>query len=322
MWLKCGHGQAPEPPAVGRQHNSPEDPLMIITVEVGTQEEKSAIHGELEDILGILDNSEYQLLISQVIVAKDIDTTINELLETKSYQSTKTVGSNLRQLEAKVINSKKGIVLIISPTIFTNNYDPIIRSNIYFHEIVHCINTQKLPPEPSGRSAKNIYLRLLRLLLDEYIADIKSYNAMDTCWKTKSDLWNNSILKRYIGYCALINDKSIIEELGNNNDEIEVNKDILLYLKNISPIIDDVLISAIHAIALVDCYPDICKYSEIECSPLINMDTVKLIEYIRDKHNKKDFNLDDGGQVVINAVNNFGFTLRDEEGKLLCKIIS
>jgi hypothetical protein len=52
------------------------------------------------------------------------------------------------------------------------------------------------------------------------------------------------------------------------------------------------------------------------------MDTVKLIEYIRDKHNKKDFNLDDGGQVVINAVNNFGFTLRDEEGKLLCKIIS
>jgi hypothetical protein len=293
---------------------------MDITVEVGTKEEQAAIQKELETILGILDKKDNQIVVSQVIVAKDFNLSVNRILGISTYQSSKLVGDNLRQVEAKVINTKNGTVLMISPIIYSELYDPIIRSNIYFHEIVHCFNASKLPPEPSCRSAKNIYLRLLRLLIDEYIADIKSYKGTDVCWKDKSDLWNDSIVKRYSGYCALINDNLLSGKLTRMKTEFSNNHDIVQYLNDISPIIDDILISTIHAIALSDYYPDTCDISKILCSQFVNEDIVSLIEFIRNKFHSNDFTIIDGERMIINAIKIFGIELRDEGNDLKCRI--
>ncbi len=147
---------------------------MKMIVEVGTAEQKTIIENELSLIEKIVCAFEPPLNISRVIVPVDFDQKVNELQKTDSYKS-------LRGMEtiAKILEVDGGVAIILSPSIYTLDWDTQKRLFIYLHEIYHTVNKKRISRPEIQSASSSLYFENLYRIFDEYAADRQALEMID-----------------------------------------------------------------------------------------------------------------------------------------------
>jgi hypothetical protein len=290
---------------------------MDIVVEIGNNEEKHLIAGELSCISSILEYIPCPPSIKQVIVPFNFDKTVNELQGTDNYTSQRGVLA-----VAKNVWTQDGISLVFSPLIFSNSFDWCLRFWFYIHEVVHAINNKAFPIIEKTSSVHYRNLSNIYTLFDEYDADRKAFRAVESLipamsFKFKSKMSRN--LKSFIS--------SLINETYFRNIKIQIeffryHGDIDIFLKTVFPIFDDISKILIHTYAHIDHFQKLKRLRLLlNRSKFVNEKTLRLIEFFRMKHEQNDLDLSDGLLLMDEFMGNFGMKFEDHHEGNYCHVL-
>jgi len=294
-----------------------------IIIEIGTDEQKAQICKELSFFEKIVSKLNLNIRITKFIIARDFDKTVNDTEKTTNYKSTRGINSHTVTAAARIIEvNNNNCIIVISPLLFTNENDTQIRYYIYFHELTHAINKQKLPKIILDHHSINIYNYHLYLLFDEYYSDRFSYNLIQEIYNEPSKLWLDFIKREIGGFNELINDAIYSEMLKKEIINFRLHKiNVTEYLENIKCISDTISKAIVHSHALVDQYPDCNAIIKPDISKFINKKTMQIIQYYRMKYLQNNFDLSDGLYLIEDYLTNFGMRLEDTPKGLYCHIL-
>jgi len=293
---------------------------MDYIVEVGTIEEKGLIQDELNLIFGAAPKIDPRLNIREVIVPADFETTVNRLLGTSSYQSTRNMGEHAVVAQAKFIDSPNGLFVVISPQIFNERQDSQTRSFIYIHELIHLINKHRFQPGDALSQSDAIYVHNLQVAVDEYVADRVAYSLVDEIFPAKSERWQAELVYQAAGFLSALADPTPLTSIKSSIQQLQFHQDITRFLQDIGPLFDGVFLVLVHSFALADSYPNQLSITELTTSKIVNERISALVDYIRLKYASNSYELLDGLPIIKGIMRNFGIEFHDSPQGLVCHV--
>ncbi len=291
---------------------------MKITVEVGTAEQKNIIENELRLIQTTIGAFEPPLNISQVIVPADFDQKVNELQNTDYYKSVRGVVAI-----AKILEIDDGIAMIISPLIYTVEWDTQTRAFIYLHEILHVANKNRIPKPEIQSPSLSLYFENIYRLFDEYAADREALELIDKVFPFKSDLMQCSIDSNIDGFIRIINNQQYYQQIAMEIASFRIHDiDVTTFLENTHDSFSEVAISIAHLYPYIDNYPDYqSKVADLRNSRFVNNKTYALIDFFRKKYGERCPELVEGLNLAEEFMLNFGMRFEDTAQGLYCHVL-
>ena len=289
---------------------------MEITIEIGTPEDQEKIHQELMLFFSESLISDYIINISQVIVPADFDVEINKLQGTTDYVSNRGVIAMARN-----VNLGDSNAIVLSPYLYTAYHDVQTRLYIYLHEIKHIFNEKSFPQILDNSGSRKIYFENLYTLFDEYTADRWALEVLESIIPTKTARWNEFIRNFASGFSSLINDNQHYEKIKTEIELFRQHSDIILFEKNIQQDFHNVAISITHAIAIVDHDPHIMPLDDLMQSRFVNEKTLSLMRFLKTKYQEQIYDLQDGLDIIIDFMTNFGMKFEDIPEGIYCHVL-
>ncbi|MDD4984742.1 MAG: hypothetical protein WC369_08465 [Dehalococcoidales bacterium] len=291
---------------------------MKITVEVGTVEQKNIIEKELKLIQTLIGAFTPPLNICQVIVPFNFDQKVNEIQNTDYYKSVRGVVAL-----AKIIEIDDSIAVIISPRIYTEEWDIQTRVFIYLHEILHVANKKQLRKPEIESASLSLYFENIYRLFDEYMADRQALELIDKVFPEKSDRMRRSVVSNVDGFIGIINNQRYHEQISKEIASFRIyGKDVTKFLENTHDSFSEVAMSIVHLFSYIDNYPDYQnRVSDLRDSRFMNYKTQKLIDFFRQKYKEKSPELAEGLNLVKEFMLNFGMRFEDTPQGMYCHVI-
>ena len=278
---------------------------MEILIEIGTNEQKGWIEEELGFIDIALRQAQRPIPLKQIIVSSDLEATINRLEGVTTYQSRRNLGENDLVVLGKIVAVKDGFAIVLSQHLYTDAHDTLTRLRFILHELFHMVNKRDFPNIATTPYTTGFYSYYLYHLYDEYASDRFAY-SMTEMLPLKSDLAEADLIRTAKGYIDVMCDPHCYNHIKKEISEFRNHADTNKFHNNINQHYDDMATCLIHAFALLDSYPDKMSLNDLSKSPFVNDKTLALIDYFRKKESQHDTNLDDGMDLIIKFMENFG----------------
>ncbi|MFA5373576.1 MAG: hypothetical protein WC354_05270 [Candidatus Omnitrophota bacterium] len=292
---------------------------MEIIVEIGTEEQKKQIKQELEIIQTVSNQISIPTSIAFIIVPDDFDKKVNELQNTSNYKSIRKT----QHAHAKTISTSNGIILVFSKLLFTAKHDNFTRLQFYMHEFMHVVNKGRLPILKEEPTSKYPYLSNLYILFDEYSANRKSLEIIDSVFPQTSiryRLSNITHLKWFIK--PLINDSEHYDIIRIEIEKFRTHGKIEQFLENTKPHFDEVSKAIIYSYSFIDHSSKFQRFQPfLAKSKFINNKTINLINFYRSQFDKGESDLSEGINLMTEFIENFGIRLEDCHQGLYCHVI-
>ena len=284
---------------------------MDIRIEVGHQHQRKLIAEELGAIQEVAGAFNPPLAITCVVVPRDFDAKVNELQGTTSYTSARRRHLAL----AKVLPlTDDASAIVLSPLLYTEGWDAQMRMYIYLHEALHVANKQRFPELRTEPMRVGGQLSFMYGLFDEYDAIRTALRILDSLFPTKTD--------RFVAYVDMILDGHCAALLDDDGYYTGIKEQIALFrtfhldidtfLESIASHLDAGSKDIVYAYATIDHYPRFSeKEEELAKSKFVNGKTLALINFFRLRHDGGDTDLQDGLDLFMEFLTNFG--VRPEE---------
>jgi hypothetical protein len=290
-----------------------------LIVEVGTAEQKELIKAELAVFEAGADYFQPPLNLSAVIVPADFDATVNHLQNTTSYTSIR-----VHVALAKTIEIDDGLAIVLSPYLFTEDWDHQMRSIIYYHELIHVVNKRRFPQPITCSPTILQRFENLYLLFDEYDANRLAFELTDGLYPSKSDRFRAYIKAAFEGHLGSLLDDSI--DFRNIKAEIAKFRlgfiDVGQFLENIKEHFDHAAKDVVYAFSYIDHYPEFEeRESDLLKSKFVNKKTIVLIDFFRSKYDETDPDLLDGLDFMGEFMTNFGMSFKDIPQGQYCHVL-
>jgi len=293
---------------------------MEIIVEIGTEEQKELICKELSFIENISKKLETLPPITQIIVPKDFDNKVNNILGIDNYESERCGHSVI----AKVLPTNDGIYVLFSKELYSDLFDEQVRCQIFLHEFIHTLNKLRFPNISKDSKADKFYFERLYILFDEYKANRKSLKITEKIFPKLSQKYKRYValdLKSLIK--TICDDSSYLQKLREEISKFRLHiYNLNEFLKCIEDIFDEAPIFIIKIYTYLDNNTKLDKLNiKLEKSNLINHKTISLIDYFRLKYEKGEYNLFDGREIIEDFMTNFGVRFEDAPQGLYCHVL-
>jgi hypothetical protein len=287
-----------------------------IVIEIGTPEQKELIAQELKLFESIPQQFDPPLNLTKIIITENFDAKVNELQGTTSFKSEKGLGNNGVSTIGKIIKDGDGYAVVVSPILYTEKYDTLVRYFILIHELIHVVNKRDFPPIPTDSYVNGLYTHNLYTLYDEYYADRMSYHLCDTIYPEKSQFWIEHLDNEVQGFIELLTDMKYYEAIRSEIESFRSHANVEEFLKVTNPYYDLVAIVLSHTYAIHHQFPDKIPEAMLSKSKFVNEKTTKLMEYFLRKFEERAAKLEDGTDVIVDFMTNFGvkFEHRDYGG--------
>jgi hypothetical protein len=300
-----------------------------IIIEIGTEVEKGLIHSELNYFLNLLGEKIItEINLTCICVPFNFDNKVNELQQTKSYQSSR--GSHLAL--AKIIDAEdNNNYIILSPYLYTDIFNSHIRFHIISHEIYHLINRTRFEiPEYDG-TARIRYIATMMTLYDEYSANRFSHKLINAMLDAEKDpkiteFISNYFYAMYKGHLEPLQDSSkyydvFIREIN----AFRLHGDIMRFLKNVSDLFDEVSKNIIYLFSYADEFNFIYdEFKNIKSVNFLNENTYQLMQTYQEWYPKKksfDSDIETSIDKIKAFVCNFGMLFEDTENGEYCHVL-
>jgi hypothetical protein len=290
---------------------------MKIIIEVGTDEQKKQIASELRFVEKAIAAFEPPLNIIEVIVPADFDQRVNELQKTDYYKSVRGMVAL-----AKMLELDDGVAIILSPSIYTMDWDTQKRLYVYLHEVFHVDNKRRIIKPQVLSPSSSLYYENLYRIYDEYAADRKTFELIDDLFPLKSDLMQSSINWNVDGFTQAINSSKYYEQISHEITSFRIHANVITFLQNTHDSVSEVTMSIAHLYAYIDNYPNYQnKVADLANSKFINNKTFALIEFFRKQYSDNSHELTNGLRVISEFMLNFGMGFEDIAQGLYCHVI-
>lgn len=294
---------------------------MEITVEVGDSQQKEHIKQELSISYEVIKNFDPPLNVNQVIVASDFDAKINELHGVDTYKSIRGIDDLSVVAVAKIIEDTNGIIIVLSPLLFTEEYDIQTRYFIYIHEIAHIFVKQRIPNYECESPSFSTYYSNIHTLFDEYLADRTAFEIVGEIFTEVSNYLTKFIFSNFTNFLSLITDTKYYNIIKREIGLFRLHGDVMKFLDSIRESFDVVARSIIHAYAIFDQYPEIADRSDLLKSRFVNGKTLALVNFFKDKYERGGFDLYNGLSLVIEFMTNFRMKFEDMPQGCYCHVL-
>lgn len=296
---------------------------MAIIVEIGTPEQQALVRQEIQNFLNVACRLDLPRPIIEVVIPSDFQETVRSLTNNDRYHSTRAVGEHSITVMAKIIDTDEGVVIALSPDLYTAWHDSSTRAFMFFHEVIHVRNKGLLPElEIDGPvTAEMQYLGNLRKLFDEYVADRLAYEAVDIMFNPPSQFWSDFMSASAEGFRDTYQAKSYYEAILTEVRKFRYHADVDKFLQQIKPSWDNVAILTAHAFAFAHQFPEKLNLVDAPGGFFLTPSTVALYEYFKNKFDEKDYDLSDGCEIIARYFELFGFRFEDREYGLYCHVL-
>lgn len=290
---------------------------MELIVEIGTDKQKSLIERELHLIQTVADTFDPPLNIVQAIVPADFDQKVNQLTNTENYKSLRVNAVTV----AKILEIDGGTAIILSPIIYTIDWDTQMRAFIYLHEILHVANKRQIIRPEIQSSSSSFYFENIYRIFDEYAADRKALELIDDKFPEKSVKMRCHIDSNVSLFIQMINNPRYYEQIKKEIAHFRVHADVMTLLNNIRDSCSELSVSIAHLYSYIDSYTDYQgKIAELNNPRLINSETNALIDFFRLQYTEKQPDLHSGLNLVKEYIANFGLRFEDTTQGLYCRV--
>lgn len=296
---------------------------MEIIVEIGTPEQQALVRQEIQSFLDVASQLKLPRPIIKVVIPGDFQESVRSLTSNDRYNSTRAVGDHSITVMAKIIDTDEGVVITLSPDLYTAWQDSSTRAFMFFHEVIHVRNKELLPElEIDGPVTTEMqYLGNLRKLFDEYVADRLAYKVVSIMFNPPSPFWENFLSASAEGFRDTYQAKSYYDAILSEVEKFRYHADVDRFLQQIKPSLDNVAILTAHAFAFVHQFPDKLNLVDSSGGFFLAASTVALYEYFKNKFDEKDYDLSDGCEIIARYFELFGFRFEDREHGLYCHVL-
>ena len=295
---------------------------MEVIIEFGTPEIEEIIKQELVIFLNSLGNFNPPLKLDRIIISPEIEKKVNEFYGNDTFKSVRNHGDNSINVAAKYCTNEKEGILFLSSILYLDNQDSVTRYFVFFHELFHANNKQKLQlPSQQNFSIDNSFFTLY-WIYDEYVADRNAYKIVDVIFPKKTELWDAYLISDLNGFSSMLVDEKNYQFIKNEiskfrNHQLTVNE----YCENIRQLASDLSVAIVHAYSLIHHYPNQFSPTEFSKSKYVNVKTLNLIEYISKKYKDAVFDLSDGLDLINQYLTNFGVLFEERDTGPYCHIL-
>lgn len=219
---------------------------------------------------------------------------------------------------ARIVKKDESYTIVISPIVYMGKNDSHIRYLLFFHEMIHILNgiDTEAKDDDSPVVARNKVN--LAVFLDEYCANRSALEIHRDAIPSPSFAFKRRIVADFNGFLNYLVDDSIYYDLFKSEIwnfciyEIDVEE----FLQRIHEPFDQVLKTVAYVFAYMDACPYFAKRESylITNSKFVNDKTLSLFEYVSGKYANKDFDIDDGLDLMGDFMTNFGMRFEDIGG--------
>lgn len=293
---------------------------MEIIIEIGTDEQKEKIKGELLEIQRILKFEKLENLIKKIIIPKNFDKTIKDISQEKEYKSFR---KELDQYAmGKLVWENGSAILVFQNLIFTENFDTQVRYVLYFHEVYHAISHYLMPIKNYTDLRTKELIQRMNILFDEYFANRHALAISNKAFESKTDRFKKFIDQSRCFANSFMKGKLFYKKIRKGIIKFKCHLIPISELINtISPLIESVSLDLVYFMSYYDNFDYLSKYfNKLKRSKFYNKRTEKLIQYFREKYKKNDLNLIDGAEIMENYLLNFGIRFENQSEGLYCHV--
>lgn len=287
----------------------------LLEIEIGSEEEKDQIIGELKLLKGIIDKK-WKERSFRLIISGDFDKTIKELTGDEEYNS---IRNNIgHRALAKTLDIDNTTIFVYSHQMFNGLFDTQVRYVYYLHELQHSLIKLKEPAYDGQDPNGDEMLRLNNHFFNEYNANRYSLVLNKQIFQTESILFKEFRDSTIQGHLKTLLDTEL-------NFDI-VKESILKYryhcisidelLAIIWPIVGGVHLDISFFFSYYDEFDEYFDLlEEIKKCNFVNERTFALINYYRELFKTLDYTIEidlaDGEQLLHEQLKNFGMTCQN-----------
>jgi len=282
---------------------------MEIIIEVGDEANQEFIKHELIFVEKIAES--LKLNVSRVIVPANFQAKVNEIQGRDDYKMQRGVENAQVTVAAKIIEDGDNVTIVLSPLIYLQPFDIMVRCFLMTHELIHLVNKGYFPEIPKGSFALENYLGNLYILFDEYTADRDAYSIIEGTFEPHTQAWELYNQDGVLGYLNPTSDPRYYGHIRSEIDSFRDHGNVDLYWKNIWETVHVVSISTVHGYAKYHEHFEKYKDLNIPRTNFINEKTLDLMDYFKRKYESQDDDLIDGIGIIEEYLTNFGVRFED-----------
>lgn len=286
---------------------------MEIIIELSDENIQKQIKEELEYLLIIAESIEPPLSIHQILVPMDFEAKIRELTKEDNYKFQRGLENAQVTVAAKIIESKYGIIIVVSPFLYLPTFDTMIRCFILTHEFTHIMNKGRFQKVPKDSFSSENYLENLYTLFDEYVADRFSFHLTERLF-SPTDAWKLYNKNGVLSYIDPSSHPSYYKKIKTEIEKFRIHGDVNLHWKNVVEAMNVISISTVHGFASYHQHPNEYADTKIPITPFVNSKTLDLMKYFKIKYENHETDLSDGIEIMSNYLTNFGVKFEDRPG--------
>lgn len=236
---------------------------------------------------------------------------MNELEGRTDYTGKHGGGESAVGVIAKNLLDGENRIILLSPSLYLEIFDSMVRCFILFHEICHVINVNRFPKIPTDSVTRQNYLGNLYYFYDEYYSDRVAFKITDRLFQASTDVWKRFIDGMVEEYLTTATDVIYYDQIRNEIAKFRDHADVNRFLKEIHDSMSVVSITTIHAFARYHHIEEKAEDLEINESPFINHKTIALMDFFKQKYESGSVDLEDGLQLITDYMTNFGLKFED-----------
>lgn len=286
---------------------------MKLSIEIGDAEQKEQISKEVRGVLeSQMEVEESSGLIEKVLIPQDYDKAIKDLVNSEDFKSQREEIGQLAM--GKTIKTNEGFTIVFSPFFYTKDFDLQIRCIYYFHELYHAINYESLPGQFNKANKDNELKALLNDLYDDYYANRAGLELTRDLFEDKTDLYLNHVKTVPKGHIDNITDNSnYYRKIAEINKQFKFGHlNMEQFYPKVRQLLRPASLEFIYAFSYIDTFDFLSNLeSEFKSAKLYTENTQNLINYFREKYEKRDLDLSDGLDFAEQYLANFGLKLED-----------
>jgi hypothetical protein len=294
---------------------------MELIIEAFEPKERDLVREELVPFLELIEKAKPDIPIRQIVIPEDFEEKIHTLTGSRDYRSSRLVGNFQVNAVAKILSQVNPPTIVLSPFIYSEKYDTQVRLFVIVHELIHSLNSIRFNPIPDAPYSQATYLQNLHVFLDEYFADRAAYEIVDGSYKVRSEHWLAHLEADKAGFAQVLLDAANKEKIRVAIRSFRFHGDVMQFLKEIHPTFDGVFLSIAHALSLNDQFPDESNWDQIQASAFVRSRSDPLFEFARKKFNARDYEYEDGVDLIAEYMEVFGFRLEDQFHGPYCHVL-
>jgi hypothetical protein len=289
-----------------------------ITIKIGTEVQKDIIKQEIKSFIEIIDKI-FKTWFDAVLVPEDFEQEVRKLVANDCYSARR---GGIYVL-GKFIKSDYGRTLVLNPFMFTESFDTQVRFHFYLHETNHYINSLNKTDFGCLSKSNQAYMENFSLFYEEYCSERFSLSICGKLFTEKTKIYLDNLTDCYQGHLDLIsNSQKLFFNIRKVLNDFSSHGDGDKFLKDITPIIEPVLLSFFYILALKIVMPDIAEISLSDLSPPFNqLPSIEVANLCHESY-PENLNPEKDIDIIKKFFYQFGFEFKDYPfGLLFIKII-